>query len=100
MKQILIVILTFILLSCSPLKQVVEVPVESVRVEYIHDTRVDSVYSRDSIDRYMKGDTLFIYKESTKFKYINKTDTIIKVDSIPKIVKVSTIKEVNKVKWW
>ena len=50
----------------------------------------------------MKGDTFFIYKEHTKYKYLNKTDTIIKIDSIPKVIKVETLKEVevNHIKWY
>lgn len=77
-------------------------PVETVKTEYIHDTKIDSVYVRDSIDRWREGDTVFIYKEHTKYKYLNKTDTIVRVDSIPKIIKVETVKEVevNHIKWY
>ena len=113
MRSLLFVIpLLMLAVACSPKKQVtsqfveVPVPVETVRTEYIHDTRIDSVFVKDSIDRWMKGDTMFIYKEHTKYKYINKTDTVIRIDTIPKIVKVETksetIKEVevNHIKWY
>lgn len=95
-------ILYMLLASCSAQKQIVEVPVETVRTEYVHDTRVDSVFVKDSVDRFVKGDTVFIYKEHTKYKYLNKTDTIVRVDSIPKIVKVETVKEVevNHIRWY
>lgn len=91
-----------LLLSCHPQKQIIEVPVETIKTEYIHNTRVDSVYMRDSIDRWMNGDTVFIYKERTKYKYLNKTDTVIKTDTIPKIIKEEVIKEVevNRLKWY
>lgn len=88
--------------SCKVQKEIIEVPVETIKTEYIHDTKIDSVFVKDSIDRWMKGDTIFIYKEHTKYKYINKTDTIIKIDSIPKIIKTEIIKEVkvNHIKWY
>lgn len=91
-----------LLLSCHPQRQIIEIPVETVRTEYIHNTRIDSVYMRDSIDRWMKDDTVFIYKERTKYKYLNNTDTIIKTDTIPKIIKEEVVKEVevNKMKWY
>lgn len=103
MRKLLFIIPILILLaSCAAQKQIIEVPVETVKTEYIHDTKIDSVYVRDSIDRWRKGDTVFIYKEHTKYKYLNKTDTIVRVDSIPKIIKVETVKEVevNHIKWY
>lgn len=62
------------------------VPVETVRVEYkTRDSiRFDSIYQRDSVFLFVKGDT--VYKEKYKYLYryltINKTDTVIKTDSI------------------
>lgn len=103
MRKLLFIIPILILLaSCAAQKQIIEVPVETVKTEYIHDTKIDSVYVRDSIDRWRKGDTVFIYKEHTKYKYLNKTDTIVRVDSIPKIIKAETVKEVevNHIKWY
>lgn len=95
-------ILFMLLVSCSAQKQIVEVPVEIIKTEYIHDTRVDSVFVRDSVDRFVRGDTVFIYKEHTKYRYLNKTDTIVRVDTIPKIVKLEIVKEVevNHIKWY
>lgn len=103
MRKILYIIpIILFLCSCSAQKQIIEIPVEVVKTEYIHDVKVDSVYVRDSIDRYVKGDTVFIYKEHTKYKYLNKIDTIVKVDSVPKIVRTETVKEVevNHIKWY
>lgn len=103
MRKLLFIIPILILLaSCAAQKQIIEVPVETVKTEYIHDTKIDSVYVRDSIDRWREGDTVFIYKEHTKYKCLNKTDTIVRVDSIPKIIKVETVKEVevNHIKWY
>ena len=91
-----------LLTACKPIKEIIEVPVEVVKKEYIHDTKTDSIYIKDSIDRYIKGDTVFIYKERTKFRYINKTDTILKTDTVPKILVKTTVKEVkvNYIKWY
>lgn len=103
MRRLLFIIPALLLLfSCTPQKQIVEVPVEITKTEYIHDTRIDSVYIRDSVDRWRDGDTVFIYKEHIKYKYLNKTDTIVRVDSIPKIIKVETVKEVevNHIRWY
>lgn len=95
-------ILFMLLVSCSAQKQMIEVPVEVIKTEYIHDTRVDSIFVKDSVDRFVRGDTVFIYKEHMKYRYLNKTDTIVRVDTIPKIVKLETVKEVevNHIKWY
>ena len=101
MKKLVFIMLAILMLSaCRTSTKIVEVPVEVVKKEYIHDTRIDSVYIRDSVDRWQRGDTLYITKWHTKFKYINKIDTIVKTDSIPKIVSVEKKVEVNHIYWW
>lgn len=96
-KSILWLVFAIMLVcSCKTQKQFIEVPVEKVKIEYVHDVKIDSVFVKDSIDRWAKGDTVFIYKEHTKYKYLYKMDTVVRVDSIPKIVTVETVKEVNK----
>lgn len=87
--------------SCTTTK-VIEVPVETIKTEYIHDTRIDSVHVKDSIDRYVNGDSVYIYEKRTQYKYICRTDTVVNTDTIPKIVKVETVKEVevNHIKWY
>ena len=101
MKKLVSIMLAILMLSaCKTTTKIVEVPVEVVKKEYIHDTKIDSVYIRDSVDRWQKGDTLYITKWHTKFKYINKVDTIIKTDSIPKILSVVKEVEVNHIYWW
>ena len=101
MKKLVFIMLAILMLSaCRTSTKIVEVPVEVVKKEYIHDTKIDSVYIRDSVDRWQKGDTLYITKWHTKFKYINKVDTLIKTDSIPKIVSVEKKVEVNHIYWY
>ena len=105
MKKLVLIVTAILLFSaCRTITKTIEVPVEIpvevVKKEYVHDTKIDSIYIRDSIDRWQKGDTLYITKWHTKFKYINKVDTIVKTDSIPKIVPVVKEVEVNHIYWW
>lgn len=62
------------------------VPVETVRTEYkTRDSiRYDSIYQRDSVYMMVNDDTVYQYKYKYLYRYltINKTDTVIKVDSI------------------
>lgn len=62
------------------------VPVETVRTEYkTRDSiRYDSIYQRDSVYMLVNGDTVYLYKYKYLYRYltINKTDTVIKVDSV------------------
>ena len=99
-KNLLLLISLILCISCKTSTKIVEVPVEVIKKEYVHDIKIDSVYIRDSVDRWQKGDTLYITKWHTKFKYINKVDTIIKTDSIPKIVSVEKKVEVNHIYWY
>lgn len=61
-------------------------PVESVRTEYKtrDSTRYDSIYQRDSIYTLIKGDTVYLYRYKYLYRYLttNRTDTILKNDSI------------------
>lgn len=62
------------------------VPVETVRTEYkTRDSiRFDSTYQRDSVYMQVKGDSVYLYKYKYLYRYltINKTDTVIKTDSV------------------
>lgn len=104
MRRILFVIpILLLLISCASTKTIeVPVPVETIKTEYIKDTRIDSVFVRDSIDRWRSGDTVYIYKERFKFKYLNKVDTIVQRDTIPTVVELKTIQEVevNHIYWY
>lgn len=82
-RFIYIWIITLFLLSCHTQREIVEVPVETVRTEYVTDHRKDSIYVHDSIDRYIKGDTVFQDRYRYRYKYISRIDTIIRTDTIP-----------------
>lgn len=103
MRNTLIVLLILICASCTTTKYIDRpVPVETVRTEYVNQLYRDSMFVHDSIDRYIKGDTVYQYKYKYIYKYLNRTDTIVKTDSIevPVEVKVTEIKEVNKLRWY
>lgn len=102
MKKILIFIsLSFILLfsSCKQ-TEYIEVPVETIKTEYI--VKKDSVYLRDSINVFteIKGDTVYINKIKYQLKESVRTDTIMKTDSIPVVVKVKEYVKVNELYTW
>ena len=87
----------FLLVSCGTTREIqqVPVPVETVRTEYINTIKYDSIYIRDSIDRYFKGDTVVIYKYKDIYKYKVRTDTLVVRDTIqvPVETKYETIKD-------
>lgn len=98
----LILICSLLLLFSCRTQRVIEVPVEVVKTqkEYVEKVKYDSIYIHDSIDRYYKNDTMFIYKEKIKFQYKYKYDTITKIDSIQYPKYITKEVEVNKLKLW
>lgn len=88
MKFIAYVLMFFLvseicLSSCRTNKYV---PVEKIKTEYSYIDRLqhDSIYLKDSVRYYTKGDTVFADKYFYLYKYlfINRIDSFIKVDSI------------------
>lgn len=103
MRSLLIAILIFIFASCTTTKYIDRpIPVETVRTEYINQLYRDSIFIHDSIDRYISGDTVYMYKYKYIYKYLNRVDTIVNTDTIHVPLEVKTIetKEVNKIKWY
>lgn len=107
MRKLLIVLLLVLVVACSGsqnVERIIEVPVEVVKTEYINKIQYDSVYIRDSIDRYIKGDTVFLTKVQKQIRYKLKKDTVLQRDTVPKIVTVSNtiekVVEVNKLSSW
>lgn len=96
---LLFTVLTFTFSSCKT-KEYIEVPVETIKTEYIH--QIDSIYLHDSIFTQItqRGDTVFIDRFKYKVKEVYKIDTVHKTDTIPKIVKVTETIEVNKLHSW
>ena len=101
MRGLLIAILIFIVVSCTTTKYVDRpVLVETVRTEYVNQLYKDSIFVHDSIDRFISGDTVYQYKYKYIYKYFNRTDTVVKTDSIevPVEIKTTEVKEVNRIK--
>ena len=86
MKRLVYIIILLILAVCFMSCKTQYIPVESVRTEYkTRDSiRIDSIYQRDSIYTLVKGDTVYQYRYKYLYRYLttNRTDTILKNDSI------------------
>lgn len=82
-RIITFIFLAAILYSC---KSIQYVPVETVKRDttYLSQTKIDSIYHRDSIYVERKGDTVYLSKYKYLYKYIEKHDTLWreKVDTI------------------
>lgn len=85
MRQLIYIIL-LTLAICFVSCRTQYVPVETVRTEYkTRDSiRIDSIYQQNSVYILVKGDTVYQYKYKYlyKYQYLNRTDTVIKTDSV------------------
>lgn len=86
MRRLVYIIILLMLAICFVSCRTQYIPVESVRTEYKtrDSTRYDSIYQRDSIYTLIKGDTVYLYGYKYLYRYLttNRTDTILKNDSI------------------
>ena len=86
----------------------IAVPITNTKIEYRDRFLYDSIYVHDSIFTLIKNDTVYISKNKETNRLVNKTDTIIKTDTIKipvEITKTVTktktcVNEVNKLYWW
>ena len=104
-KRIILKILFFLLfltivISCKTTTKVVEIPVETIKTEYIEQIKYDSVYHKDSIYIMQKGDTIYNNKVQYLYKYKYLRDTINIIDTIPTIVTVKDTQYINKLYTW
>ena len=112
---LILVLITFT--SCKTVKYIdrtitdsteVSIPITNTKIEYRDRFLYDSVYIHDSIFTLIKGDTVYISKNKETNRLINKSDTIVKTDTIRVPIQttktvtktVTQIKEVNKLYWW
>lgn len=95
-RIITLIFLATILYSC---KSIQYVPVETTKRDttYLSQTKIDSIYHRDSIYVERKGDTVYLSKYKYLYKYIEKHDTLWreKVDT----VRVAYPVEAQLTKW-
>ena len=116
-KLWLLLIVALALTSCKTVKYIdrtivdstkIAVPITNTKIEYRDRFLYDSIYVHDSIFTLIKGDTVYISKNKETNRLVNKTDTIIRTDTIKipiEITKTVTkteiqVKETNKLYWW
>lgn len=104
-KRIILKILFFLLfltivISCKTTTKVVEIPVETIKTEYIEQIKYDSIYHKDSIYIMQKGDTIYNNKVQYLYKYKYLRDTINITDTIPKIITVEKTQYINQLYTW
>ena len=98
MKKILIIIfISLCLFSCKTTTKIVEVPIETIKTEYVDKVQHDSIYLKDSILIIQKGDTIYNTKIVYQYKYKYLKDTINIKDTIQIPIKIIEVKEVNKI---
>lgn len=96
-KLILILILIWFLCTACSNSTYREIPVvtkESSK-EIVSTVKVDTIIVRDSVDRWLKGDTFYVTKVKTVYKYKFISDTVVKIDTIPKIITKTEIRNVT-----
>lgn len=116
-KLWLFLIITLSLTSCRTVKYIdrtvvdsteITVPITNTKIEYRDRFLYDSIYVHDSIFTLIKDDTVYISKNKETNRLVNKTDTIIKTDTIKVPVEITKtvtktetcVNEVNKLYWW
>jgi len=92
-------ILLVMVTSCSP--RIIETIRYQRDTTYVQQVKVDSVYRRDSVFVREKGDTVFIYKERIRDRYVFKHDTLrlVKVDSVA-VERVKDVKVEKPLSAW
>ena len=98
-KTLFLLLFLTTIISCTTTKTI-EVPVETIKTEYIEQVKYDSIYSKDSIYIMQKGDTIYNNKIQYLYKYKYLRDTINIIDTIPKIVTVKDTQYVNQLYTW
>jgi hypothetical protein len=96
-----IYILPLVLIGCTSPKTIIkEVPVEVVKTEYKDVYHFDSIYLKENVYVYQKGDTIF--KDSIVRHYVEKQihDTLITHDTIPQIIYQDRVITKKVPQWW
>ena len=99
LKTLFLLLFLTTIISCTSTKTI-EVPIETIKTEYIEQVKYDSIYSKDSIYIMQKGDTIYNNKVQYLYKYKYLRDTINITDTIPKIVTVKDTQYVNQLYTW
>ena len=99
LKTLFLLFFLTTIVSCTTTK-IVEVPIETIKTEYIEQVKYDSIYSKDSIYIMQKGDTIYNNKVQYLYKYKYLRDTINITDTIPKIVTIKDVQYINQLYTW
>ena len=99
LKTLFLLLFLTTIISCTTTK-IVEVPVETIKTEYIEQVKYDSIYSKDSIYIMQKGDTIYNNKVQYLYKYKYLRDTINITDTITKIITVKDTQYINQLYTW
>ena len=99
LKTLFLLLFLTTIISCTTTK-IVEVPVETIKTEYIEQVKYDSIYSKDSIYIMQKGDTIYNNKVQYLYKYKYLRDTINITDTVPKIVTIKDVQYINQLYTW
>ena len=99
LKTLFLLLFLTTIISCTTTKTI-EVPVETIKTEYIEQVKYDSIYFKDSIYIIQKGDTIYNNKVQYLYKYKYLRDTINITDTIPKIVTIKDTQYINKLYTW
>ena len=99
LKTLFLLLFLTTIISCTTTK-IVEVPIETIKTEYIEQVKYDSIYSKDSIYIMQKGDTIYNNKIEYLYKYKYLRDTINITDTVPKIVTIKDVQYINQLYTW
>lgn len=94
----IILLATLIIFLATGCKSIEYVPVEYHTVEYKDKYVIDSIYNRDTVHIFTRGDT--VYNNVIKWRERFRVDTLtyLKTDSVPYIVEVE--KYINQLTKW
>lgn len=100
MKNLILILILGIIVSCCKSTKYIEVPVDRVKIEYRNSVSVDTIYRNDSTIIREKGDTVFLEKYKYIYKVKELKDTVNITDTITVVNTVEVTKEVNKLYNW
>ena len=100
MKNLILILILGIIVSCCKSTKYIEVPVDRVKIEYRNSVSIDTIYRNDSTIIREKGDTVFLEKYKYIYKVKELKDTVNITDTITVVNTVEVTKEVNKLYNW
>lgn len=100
MKNLILILVLGIIISCCKSTKYIEVPVDRVKIEYRNSVSIDTIYRNDSTIIRENGDTVFLEKYKYIYKVKELKDTVNITDTITVVNTVEITKEVNKLYNW